>query len=237
MTSPAPDLSADHLMFRDGERSILADVTFGAPPGRLVTLEAPSGTGSSLVLAILAGLTRPTGGTVRYAGAPIGPDWPSRRAVVEQDHALAPELTAAETVSLPLRAAGLAPRDVRERTHHWMEALRLAPAAGQLVSQLSGGQQQRVALARAFAADTPALLLDDPTAELDADNRANVIDLIRERLAAGAIVVAATHDPDLVAVSDQRLTIEDGQVRPRRPGLSDDLGSEGDGAASPASGS
>ena len=210
---PALTVSADRVTYTEPGRLILADVTLVAAPRQLFTIDAPSGAGSSLVLSILAGLTLPSSGVVRYGHAPIDHGWRSLRAVVEQDHPLAAELTAAETVSLPLRAAGLRRKHLMMRTGRWLEALGLAAASEQLVSELSGGQQQRIAIARALAAETPVLLLDDPTAELDAGNRATVISLIRERLASGAVVGAATHDPELVAVSDRLFTIADGQLR------------------------
>ena len=178
--------------------------------GDLVALDAPSGAGSSLLLSLLAGLVRPEAGSLAFDGRPIGADWVQRRALVEQDHLLGPELTASETVSLPLRVAGATRTEINETTQRWLAALRVGAAADQLVGQLSGGQQQRVALARALAGRRPVLLLDDPTAEVDADNRAIVIRLVREQVDAGALAVAATHDPDLLGVADAVATIADG---------------------------
>jgi putative ABC transport system ATP-binding protein len=181
--------------------------------GELVGLDAPSGAGSSLLLSLLAGLARPDSGEVRFDGHPLGPDWVQHRALLEQDHLLPPELTVSETVSLQLRVAGASRAEIAETTRYWSSELGISGAAEQLVGQLSGGQQQRVAIARALAGRRPVLLFDDPTAELDADNRAVVIRLVREQVAGGALVVAASHDPDLLGVADAVATITDGELR------------------------
>lgn len=189
--------------------------------GQLAVLDAPSGSGSSYLLAVLAGLVRPASGQVLLDGQPF--DAPDRRiALLPQEHHLAPELTAAEIVSLPLRAARRGPRgkdgpDLRAVPQRWLDAVGLTAAANHPVAQLSGGQRQRVALARCFASGAPLLLLDDPTAELDPANRTVVVDLVVEHIAAGGSALAASHDPELIERSDQQLIIVERQLRPWNP--------------------
>jgi putative ABC transport system ATP-binding protein len=96
----------------------------------------------------------------------------------------------------------VAKSDIQGRARQWLEALGLGPAADQLVSNMSGGQRQRVAIARALALEAPLLFLDEPTAELDAINRAHVLSIVREQVDRGAVLVAVSHDPAILELSD-----------------------------------
>jgi putative ABC transport system ATP-binding protein len=191
--------------------TILDRIDLVALGGRWLTIAGPTRSGKSLLLNIIAGFVRPTGGTVLIddvpAWEPIGRH--PAPAVVLQEYNLLPVLTAAESVALPLQARNLARAETRERRTEWLEALGLTAAADQLVTQLSGGQRQRVAIARAFAMESPILLFDEPTAELDAVNRDNVLDRLREQAVAGAVVVVVSHDPAVLERSDDILTLSD----------------------------
>ncbi len=213
MASRAEALEA-RFAYRPPGAVVLEEAVLGVAGGELVVIDAPSGTGSSLVLAVLAGLLRPTSGHVDYGGRPIGASWSGLRALVEQDQVLAPELTAAETVSLPLRRRRLRRGELAGPVSRWLETFGLAGAADQLTTELSGGQRQRVGLARAFATGAPVLLLDDPTAELDADNRSIVVRAVRDHIDAGGLAVVASHDPDVLAASDRLLSIVDRRLQP-----------------------
>jgi putative ABC transport system ATP-binding protein len=198
------ELRAVNVTMTVGGSTILHELDLVAAGGRWLTIAGPTGSGKSLLINILAGFVRPTGGAVLIDGAPA---WepPGRHpapAVVLQDFNLLPVLTAAESVALPLQALRLSKSETRERRREWLTALGLAAAADQLVTQLSGGQRQRVAIARAFAVRSPILLLDEPTAELDAANRDNVLGLLHREAQAGAVVVVISHDPAVYERSD-----------------------------------
>jgi putative ABC transport system ATP-binding protein len=96
---------------------------------------------------------------------------------------------------------------VRSRVETVLERVGLAPVADHLIEDLSGGQQQRVAVARALVTTADVLLADEPTAELDADNRGLIISLLIERARTGAVVVIASHDPDVVGACDDVLAL------------------------------
>lgn len=200
---PVHELRAERVGVGPPEAAVLAGASLTARSGELVVLDAPSGAGSSLMLSLLAGLETPARGRISFDGADLPADWPRMRALVEQDHHLAPTLTALETVSLPLRTAGSAGDQIPARARHWLDAVGLGPAAAQGVAELSGGQQQRVAVAAALAAERPVLLLDDPTSALDADNRAIVVSLVRAAADAGTLVVVASHEAELRAAADR----------------------------------
>ena len=142
--------------------------------------------------------------------------------VVPQGNGLAAILTAAENVSIPLAASGVAAAELPARVDAALEVVGLEESGSHLVEELSGGQQQRVALARAFAARARVLLADEPTSDLDASNRNRVIAALRAEADRGAIVVMTTHDPDAAAECGGELALDEGiatWVRPlHRPG-------------------
>jgi putative ABC transport system ATP-binding protein len=201
------ELRADGLVVTLGGITVLDGISLVAPAGRWVTITGPSGSGKSILLQVLAGLIEPAQGQVLVDGHPAGHGDGPVPGIVLQDEALLPILTVAETVALPLQAAGGGRAEIGRRTGVALDALGLSPAAGQLVSGLSGGQRQRVALARALALDAPLLLLDEPTAELDATNRNVVLDLVGKEVDRGAVVVVVSHDPVVLDRSDIVLTL------------------------------
>jgi putative ABC transport system ATP-binding protein len=126
---------------------------------------------------------------------------------VPQGYGLVAALTARENVAVVLQAARVPRAQVRSRTQAALESVGLAPVADHLVDDLSGGQQQRVAVARALVSAADVVLADEPTAELDADNRELVVSLLLERARAGGVVVIASHDPDVVDACDDVLDL------------------------------
>jgi putative ABC transport system ATP-binding protein len=198
------ELSAVALTAFVGGRTIFTDLDLVAEGGRWLTIAGPTGSGKSLLLHVLAGLVRPTRGEVLIDGVPAWqpPGRHPRPAIVMQDDDLMPVLTSAETVALPLQARKLPRVEIRARVTDSLAALGLSGAADQLVTQLSGGQRQRVAIARALAMSSPILLLDEPTAELDAANRDNVLGLLKDEASAGAVVIVVSHDPAVLECSD-----------------------------------
>jgi putative ABC transport system ATP-binding protein len=126
---------------------------------------------------------------------------------VLQGYGLVAALTAHENVAVVLQAAGVPRAEVTARADAVLERVGLATVAGHLIEDLSGGQQQRVAVARALVTAADVLLADEPTAQLDAENRALVVSLLIERARAGAAVVIASHDPDVVGSCDDQLDL------------------------------
>jgi putative ABC transport system ATP-binding protein len=124
-----------------------------------------------------------------------------------QGYGLVAALTARVNIAVVLQAARVPRAEVRSRVQMVLEHVRLAPVADHLVEDLSGGQQQRVAVARALVTAADVFLADEPTAELDADNRGLIVSLLVERARTGAVVVIASHDPDVVDACDDVLDL------------------------------
>ncbi|MFI1254742.1 thiol reductant ABC exporter subunit CydD [Streptomyces netropsis] len=216
-TRPAPDarsaaLSVEGLVVRHAGRAepSLPEVSFAVRPGETVALVGPSGAGKTTLLNVLLGFARPTAGRVCVGGADLSSlspeSWRDQVAWVPQRPRLFAG-TVAENVSLArpdatdaqvrdaLRAAGAL--DFVSMLHHGTDTRLGEDGAG-----LSAGQRQRLALARAFLADRPVLLLDEPTASLDGETEAAVVEAVR-RLAVGRTVLLVAHRPALLAVADR----------------------------------
>ncbi|HZO76396.1 MAG TPA: ABC transporter ATP-binding protein [Solirubrobacteraceae bacterium] len=204
-------LTGTDLRYAVGDRTILDGISVQASSGRVLAVRGPSGSGKSSLLTMLGGLVAPSGGTVTLDGAPVTPgsDVSLRRrfGFVLQGYGLVASLTARENVAVVLQAARVPRAQVRSRVQAVLERVGLAPVADHLVEDLSGGQQQRVAVARALVTAADVFLADEPTAELDADNRALIISLLTERAHTGAVVVIASHDPDVVDACDDVLDL------------------------------
>jgi putative ABC transport system ATP-binding protein len=207
-------LIADHVTVAYGrDRPVLRDVSAVAVPGRVLAVTGPSGAGKTTLLWALAGLLRPSEGTVKVDGMPLRDRdhaVAQKIVIVPQDNGLAPILTASENVAVVLLASGASASEARRRTVESLERLGLSAQADQLVEELSGGQQQRTAIARGLALAGDVLLADEVTSELDAQNRQKVIDLLLEQASTGAAVVFATHDPEAAASCHAELHLLDG---------------------------
>jgi putative ABC transport system ATP-binding protein len=210
-------LTASGLRYQAAGRSILDDVSVNANAGRLLAICGPSGAGKSSLLALLGGLLAPSEGRVLLDGTPVKAGDRAMRlriSMVLQGYGLASALTARENVAITLQARRVARDDVRQRTESALLDVGLADVADHLIEDMSGGQQQRVAVARALAARPEVLLADEPTAELDAENRERIVDLLVRLGHAGAIVVIASHDPEVVGRCDDVLEMDAGRVVP-----------------------
>ncbi|MFE9558565.1 ABC transporter ATP-binding protein [Streptomyces sp. NPDC006692] len=148
---------------RGGAQLVLDDITLDVAPGEFVTLLGASGCGKSTLLNLVAGLDAPTAGTIETPGG--------RPALMFQEHALFPWLTAGKNIELALRLRGVPKNERRTRAEELLELVRLHGAYGKRVHELSGGMRQRVAMARAIAQDSQLLLMDEPFAALDAITR------------------------------------------------------------------
>ncbi|HEX8498102.1 MAG TPA: ATP-binding cassette domain-containing protein [Actinomycetales bacterium] len=214
------DVRARGVEVEHGGRAVLAGVDLHVRPGQLLAVTGPSGAGKTTLLWVLAGLQRASTGTVEVDGSQLATRDEHAGAgvvVIPQGNALATVLTAGENVLVPLLAAGVAPAEARSRAASALESVGLGAAGTQLIEELSGGQQQRVAVARGLAQRGRVLLADEPTSELDAVNRARVVDLLRAEAARGAGVVLATHDPEAAAACDGELRLDDGHPTWVRP--------------------
>jgi putative ABC transport system ATP-binding protein len=203
-------LTASDLRYVVGDRTILDGISVQASSGRVLAVRGPSGSGKSSLLTMLGGLVAPSGGSVTLDGARVTPgsDVLRRRfGFVPQGYGLVAALTARENVGVVLQAARVPRAQVRSRVQAALESVGLAPVADHLVEDLSGGQQQRVAVARALVTGAEVVLADEPTAELDAENRELVVSLLLERARTGSVVVIASHDPDVVDACDDVLDL------------------------------
>jgi putative ABC transport system ATP-binding protein len=208
-------LSGRGLTYRLGDRTIVDQVDVDARPGELLAVCGPSGAGKSTLLTMLGGLIAPEAGEVRLADTPVRVGDPAMRrriAVVLQGYGLVTALTGRENIAVTLQARGASRAEVRERTAAVLDQVGLTEVADHLIEDMSGGQQQRVAVARALVAAPELLLADEPTAELDAENRERVVTLLGEHARSGAIVLVASHDPDVVAACDETLELDAGRV-------------------------
>jgi putative ABC transport system ATP-binding protein len=199
--------------------SALRGVSFRVDPGEFVAIVGPSGSGKSTLLGLLAGLDRPTAGSVELAGADLGGLSEDARArlrrgsvgFVFQSFQLIPTLTARENVQVPMELAG-AP-GARERAVELLARVGLEGREHHYPAQLSGGEQQRVAIARAFVHGPSILFADEPTGNLDAGTGARVIGLLEElNRERGTTLVLVTHDPDLAARARRVIRLSDGAV-------------------------
>ena len=201
---------------------ILRGVDLEVPAGASVALLGPSGSGKSSLMAVLAGLERANGGSIRVAGldfATMDEDELARArrgriGIVLQAFHLLPTMTALENVAVPLELAGIA--DPFGRATAELEAVGLGHRLTHYPAQLSGGEQQRVAIARAMASEPAIIFADEPTGNLDTATGHAIIDLIFARRASlGATLLIITHDPELAEHCDRVVVMHDGRIEER----------------------
>ena len=212
-----------HRTFRTGDAilEVLRGASLTLHPGEIVALVAPSGTGKSTLLHLAGLLERPDRGAVLVDGRDAGtlPDV-ARTAIrrdaigfVYQFHHLLGEFTALENVVLPQLVANRRRRDAEARARDLLGTLGLSARVGHLPGKLSGGEQQRVAIARALANAPRVLLADEPTGNLDVGTSGVVFDAMLEAVRGqGVAALIATHNPDLAARMDRRVTLREGLV-------------------------
>jgi putative ABC transport system ATP-binding protein len=204
-----------------GVFAALRDVDLRIAAGEFVGVVGKSGSGKSTLLNMIAGIDRPSSGSVIVAGTPIHQftenklaAWRGRNVgFVFQFFQLLPTLTAAENVMLPMDFGKSFPlRERRNRAQALLERVGVGPHADKLPATLSGGEQQRVAIARALANNPPLVLADEPTGNLDSSTAAAILDLFRDMATQGTTVVIATHEADIARVISRRVEISDGAV-------------------------
>ena len=199
--------------------TILDGVTLDVEAAEVCAVTGPSGSGKSTLLGLVAGLDRPSAGTIEVAGVELtrlGEDALARfrrdtLGFVFQAFHLIPTLTAAENVAVPLELAAVA--DAPARARALLDEVGLADRAHHYPAQLSGGEQQRVAIARALALRPRVLLADEPTGNLDSVTGGGIIALLlglnRER---GSTLLLVTHDEALAGRADRVLRLRDGRL-------------------------
>ncbi|MBN1530707.1 MAG: ABC transporter ATP-binding protein [Thermoleophilaceae bacterium] len=216
-------VTAHDLRRRFGEGDAAVDaldgVTVSFERGRFSAIMGPSGSGKSTLMHILAGLDRPTSGTVELDGVDItalddGDLTKLRRdklGFIFQFFNLIPVLTAEENIVLPLSIAGRKPDE--EWVEQLIETVGLGDRRTHRPSELSGGQQQRVAVARALVSRPAVVFADEPTGNLDSTSSGEVLHLLRRSVDEfGQSVVMVTHDPEAASYADRLLILRDGQV-------------------------
>jgi ABC-type polar amino acid transport system ATPase subunit len=207
MTAPLPVLDVRDIRLRRGAREILRGVTFTAMRGEIVGIMGPSGSGKTTILRAIAGLDRYDSGRIAIDGGRAG--------MVFQFHCLFEHLSAIDNICLaPVHAHGARRDDAIRRAHELLTAFGVDHRAGALPRELSGGEAQRVAIARALAVEPHVLLLDEPTASLDPDRRAELGSLLLDLARQGRTLVVATHDEDFArACATRTLRLADGILK------------------------
>jgi putative ABC transport system ATP-binding protein len=226
----ATDLSR---RYGDGDAAVdaLAGISTAFARNRFTAIMGPSGSGKSTLMHILAGLDKPTSGTVTLDGVEItglddGELTKLRRdklGFVFQFFNLLPVLTAEENVVLPLSIAGRKPD--REWLERLIRTIGLEDRRTHRPAELSGGQQQRVAIARALVSKPAVVFADEPTGNLDSKASEDVLRLLRQAVDEfGQTVIMVTHDPAAAAHADRLITLRDGKlVHDAAPGSTDEV--------------
>ena len=200
--------------------TILDGITLDVAAGEVLAITGPSGSGKSTLLGLVAGLDRPSSGSIVVGGVDItrlDEDALARfrretLGYVFQSYHLIPTLTAVENVAVPLEIAG-APNALA-RARALLDDVGLSDRTHHYPVQLSGGEQQRTALARAVALDPGLLLADEPTGNLDSDTGTRIIELLLElKRRRGATLVLVTHDDALARHADRVVVLRDGRVK------------------------
>jgi ABC-type lipoprotein export system ATPase subunit len=200
-----------------GERRVLDGVDLEVDAGEVVAVLGRSGSGKSTLLHLLGGLDRPDAGTITLAGQSLTEQRPRALAKTRLRHVgfvfqsfhLIEELSGEENVLLPARLPG-ALRGGDQRAGRLIGELGLAEIACRRPHELSGGEQQRLAIARALVNDPEVVLADEPTGNLDQENGAVVLALLRN-LARRAVVIV-THEPEAAAIADRVVHLRDGRL-------------------------
>lgn len=222
MTDPIVRLSDITLSLRSaaGLVNILRGVSLEVNRGQHMAVVGPSGSGKSSLLAITAGLERPSSGRVEIAGQDLSALNEDSLAqfrgryvgIVFQSFHLVPTMTAQENVALPLELAG--ETGALGRASEALATVGLGARTGHLPTELSGGEQQRVALARALIARPPLLLADEPTGNLDGKTGEGIVDMMFGAAEeAGATLVLVTHNDELAQRCSRTVVMDDGNLR------------------------
>ncbi len=206
-----------------GDETVVAlrDIDLDIEKGQIVCIFGASGSGKSTLLNQLAGLERPTAGSVTIGGVPV--DRLSENALAEfrqkhlgfvfQSYNLLPTMTAEENVAMPLTFRGVPLAQRKKAAAEMLELVGLAGRKNHYPSQMSGGQQQRVGIARAFVTRPAVVYADEPTGNLDSKTTLEVMEMIQTFAKKfNQTIVMVTHDPQMAEYADRILTLKDGEI-------------------------
>jgi iron(III) transport system ATP-binding protein len=217
-----PQIVVQDLEIRYGRMAAVGPVSFTVMPGEQLTLLGPSGCGKTTTLRAIAGLERPSAGTIRIGGqtmysATEGINLPAEQrglSMVFQSYAIWPHMTVFENVAYGLRVRRKSASEIKEKVGRALDLVQMGAFADRHASQLSGGQQQRVALARACAFSPTVLLFDEPLSNLDAKLRGDMrIELRELQHRLGVTSVYVTHDlEEALAMSDRIIVMRGGHI-------------------------
>jgi putative ABC transport system ATP-binding protein len=214
-------LTVENLGFTypGSRKPVLKNVNATFAPGKTYAVTGPSGSGKSTLLSLLAGLEKPTEGRITVDGedlADLDPDRYRREKVafVFQSYQLMPLLTACENVALPMEMRGIPVSEADARAKELLESVGLPESLRRrFPGNLSGGEQQRVGIARSLASGAQIILADEPTGNLDDENSAAIMQLLRTQAAKRDFcVIVVTHDEAAAAACDQRLRMHGGSL-------------------------
>ncbi|MDE0174858.1 MAG: ABC transporter ATP-binding protein [Defluviicoccus sp.] len=200
---------------------VLKSVSLSVMPGEIVAVVGPSGAGKSTLLHIAGLLDKPSAGSVFFGGEDCTAVGDDRRTAIRrggigfvyQFHHLLPEFSALENIVLPQMIAGRPRREAAGRARDLLDRIGLAGRATHRPARLSGGEQQRVAIGRALANSPKVLIADEPTGNLDPQTALSVFEVLLATVRDhGVAALIATHNMDLAARMDRRLTLRDGTV-------------------------
>uniref|UniRef100_C6E2R5 Cell division ATP-binding protein FtsE n=1 Tax=Geobacter sp. (strain M21) TaxID=443144 RepID=C6E2R5_GEOSM len=207
-------------MSYQAESAALTDVSLKIPKGDFVFLTGQSGAGKSTLLKLIYAELSPTRGQVVIDGANVTrlsrKEIPYLRrsiGVVFQDYKLLPNRTVLENVAITLEVLGWGKRDIGKKVYHILKSMGLEDKVNSTPLRLSGGEQQRVALARALVNDPKILIADEPTGNLDEENKEQILSIFKEANIRGTTVVVATHDRRVIENSHRRvIRLEKGRM-------------------------
>ena len=189
--STHPGLQVQQLSASRDKRFLFKNLSFDLLPGAFLFIEGPNGSGKSTLLRLLAGLTTPVSGSIRWQGKPIGPDYFNDMHFLGHNNGLKLELTIGENLAL---AGSLALQREPVSTVGLRE-LGMMSEIDTPINHLSAGQRRRAALARVFSISRPLWLLDEPLTALDANTIATFLMLLKNHLRTGGIAVLSSHQP------------------------------------------
>ena len=208
--------------FKDGpkETRVLKDIDLSVKDGEFIAIMGRSGAGKSTLLYQISLLDEPTSGHIHINGKETHEMSEHEKMLfrlaefgyVFQDYALLPELTALENVALPLYMQGASRAAAEEKASAALARVGLGTRLNNLPSQLSGGEQQRVSISRAIAHTPDVLFADEPTANLDKESSATVMDIFKELHAGGQTIIMVTHEDEFAAFAERVIKIDDGRI-------------------------
>ena len=221
--APVLELRAIERHYVQGEKrlTILDNADFRLARGEMVALVAPSGAGKSTLLHLAGLLERPDAGEVLVSGRPCGDLNEDQRTAIRRNdigfvyqfHHLLPEFSAIENIMMPQLVRGLPSAEAAERAAQLLDYMKIGHRAEHRPAELSGGEQQRVAIARAVANAPLVLLADEPTGNLDPDTAGYVFEALSALVKqSGLAALIATHNHELAARMDRRVTLDGGRI-------------------------